>query len=184
VAFPRLQSVLKAANIELTIDGIASLRLKSPSLKTVYLVVLEDVTPDELARLLAKVANDDPKMDRKNPLFGQFASTDPNLVVCRMTPDMRKRMAPFVGGTELRPVERPTGPLGVDLTKPLSEQTPDEIAGTLGGSNKNARPALAVAYNVTPPRTPTAEVKRWLDGRKPARKGTVQVYLVLRAKPA
>ena len=86
-----------------------------------------------------------------------------------------------------------TGPLGVDVRKPLSEKTGDDIAKSLTGQGGVPRPepgktmtkpperlALAMPYNPVRPRPDSPEIKRFLAARKPPRPGTVHVLLVLR----
>jgi hypothetical protein len=157
-AFPRLQSVLQAGGFELIVDHMAQERLKQPQFKTNYCVYLEDVTPAELARLLEQLGQEDPKADKKKPAFGQYASSDPNLVVIPMGAEHRRRVTNLLGG---------------DLKKPGADQP----------SGKAERLAIALPYIPNGTRPATPEIKRFLDGRKPARKGTLQVLLVLRGKP-
>src|SRR5262249_43294775 len=191
-AFPRIQSALKAGGVELIVDPAAQVRLKNPKLRTNYLLYLEDLTPAELGKVLERLGGpDDTRFDAKKPTLGQFAGSDFNVVLFRMTAEHRKILTQHVG-VDLRPLgAKMTGPLGVDLTRPLAEQTADQVVGAL--STGAARPSsaskssghlgLALAYGHVQPRPPSAEVKRFLDNRKPPRKGTLQVLLVLRSKP-
>jgi len=157
-AFPRLQSVLSAGGFEVIVDRTAQERLKQLQFKTNYCVYLEDITPEELARLLGLLGQEDPKADRKKPAFGQYASTDANLVVIPMGADHRRKVATLLGG---------------ELKKPSADQP----------ASKAERLAVALPYIPNASRPVTPELKRFLDGRKPARKGTLQVLLVLRGKP-
>jgi hypothetical protein len=86
---------------------------------------------------------------------------------------------------------RSSAPLGVDVTRPLNEQTATQVTRSLegqGGRPDTGKPAvkaperfaLALAYNPVRPRSGSPEVKRFLDSRKPVRPGAVQVLLVLR----
>ena len=59
----------------------------------------------------------------------------------------------------------------------LSPPTVEELA--VKGSERSA---LAMVHGPLP-RSQSAEVKRYLDGHKPARKGTLQILLVLRGRP-
>src|SRR5205814_3518775 len=89
--------------------------------------------------------------------------------------------------------DKPTGPLGVDLSRPLAEQTADQVVGTLstgvprpsaGASPGKAPQRLGLALALGQmPRPQSVEVKRFLENRKPPRKGSLQVILVLRGKP-
>lgn len=175
-ALPRVQAGLQAGGVELLVDGAAQQRLKQPQLKTNYVVYLDNVTPEELAKLLQPLGQEDAKADKKKPAYGQFLSTDANLVVCPMGLEHRRKIVGYLGADPRQ--ARATGPLGVDLTRPIAEQTADQLTG----DRKTAeRSALALVHGALP-RSQSAEVKRYLDGHKQPRKGTLQVLLVLRAR--
>ena len=85
------------------------------------------------------------------------------------------------------------GPLGTDLSKPVSDKTADQIAASLAGKGGAPRPTdgktavrppeqmgLVLSYNPVRPSANSPEIKRWLDNRKAARPGTLQMLLVLR----
>jgi hypothetical protein len=186
-AFERLQAVCKARHVGLHIDATAQARLKQPKWRTNYVVYLEGLTPDEWARLLRQLAQEDAKGAHK-PTDRQFDG----LVLTRLTPRDHKELADLMGLDPTRTSPKPAGPLGTDLHKPLSEQTAEQVAKALAGQG-GARPqpgkpaakapehlALVLAYNPVRPRPGSPEVKRFLDSRKPTKPGTVQVLLVLR----
>jgi hypothetical protein len=183
-ALPRAQAVLKASGIDLSLDPGTQVYQKKPGLRSHYLLFLEDVTPAELGRILEQLGQDKPA---KAP--GPFAVPNANLVLLQLTPDHRKKLSLYLGA-DPRPIPLPTGKFGVDLRKPLAEQTADQVLGKFGSrpaSGKSAtkgpqRQAVALAYNGVPPRAQSPEVKRFLASRKPARKGTLQVMLVLRTR--
>jgi len=183
-AFPRLQAALQAGGYEVIVDGAAQQRLKQPQSKTNYLVYLDNVTPEELAKLLGPLGQEDTKADKKKPAYGQFQSNYANLIVCPMAAEHRRKVIDYLGADPRR--AKATGPLGVDLTRPLSDQTAEQLTGDKAGSpptNKGSdRSALTMVHGTTP-RSQSAEVKRYLDGHKPARKGTLQILLVLRGRP-
>jgi hypothetical protein len=156
-AFPRLQAALKASGINVIVDQAAASRLKQPEFKTNYLVYLEDVTAEELAKLLQPLGQEEPKKDKdaKKPPVAQFNGSDPNLILCPLTPEHRRKLSAF---------------LGVD---PKSASA---------SSKSSEHLAIALAYSPSAPRQQSAEVKRYLEKRKPPRKGTLQVMLVLRGK--
>jgi len=154
-ALPRLQAVLQANGVGLVLDPMAQFYLKNPKLRSHYLLFLEDVTPEELGCILEQLGQDNPKQ-----VPGPFAVADSNLVLVRLTPDHRKKLALYLGA-DPQPLTAPAGAPAPDLRK---------------------RQAVALAYNGVPPRGQSAEVKRFHAGRKPARKGTLQVMLVLRGK--
>jgi hypothetical protein len=186
-AFERLQAVCKARHVGLHIDATAQARLKQPKWRTNYVVYLEGLTPDEWAGLLRQLVQEDAKGARK-PTDRQFDG----LVLTRLSPRDHKELADLMGLDPTRTSPKPAGPLGTDLHKPLSEQTAEQVAQALAGQG-GARPqpgkpaakapehlALVLAYNPVRPRPGSPEVKRFLDGRKPTRPGTVQVLLILR----
>jgi hypothetical protein len=186
-AFERLQAVCKARHVALQVDAAAQARLKQPKWRTNYVVYLEGLSPDEWAGLLRQLAQEDAKASRK-PADRQFDG----LVLTRLTPRDHKELADLMGLDPTRTPPKPAGPLGTDLHKPLPEQTAEQVARALAGQG-GARPqpgkpaakspehvGLVLAYNPVRPRPGSPEVKRFLDGRKPTRPGTLQVLLVLR----
>ncbi len=181
-AFPRLQATLQAGGYEVIVDGLAQQRLKQPQPRTNYLVYLDNVTAEELAKLLQPLGQEDPRADQKAPAYGQFLSNDANLILCPMGTEHRRKVLDYLGADPRR--AKATGPLGVDLTRPLSDQTADQLSGDKAGSkpaNKSDRSALAMVHGATP-RSQSAEVKRYHDNHKPVRKGTLQILLVLRGR--
>jgi hypothetical protein len=162
-AFPRLRAAVQAAGINLLVDHTAENYLRQPQFKANYCVFLEDVTPEEFAKLLQPLGVDDSKGDKKKPATGQFLSNDANLFLCAMTADHRRRL---------------TALLGVDVRSKSGGSQSAEAAGKSG-----ERLALALAYSPSPSKPPSPEIKHFLDGRKPAHKGTAQVMLVLRGRP-
>ena len=86
-----------------------------------------------------------------------------------------------------------TTPQGMDPKVPLNETTLNQVTQTLAGKGGPPRPdpnkpaakapeaqALVLPYNPVRPRPGSAEVKRFLEARKPPRNGAVQLLLVLR----
>jgi hypothetical protein len=151
-AFDRLQAIWKARGNSLLIDQVAQGRLKRPQWKTNYVLLIEDLLPEELLQLLQQLAAEDRKGEAKRPPDVLFSS----LVVTRMTRLDHKELSDL---------------LGVDFSVATAGQ---------GGGTRPDRQALALAYNPVRPRPGSAEVKRYLDNRKPGRPGTAQVLLVLR----
>jgi hypothetical protein len=184
-AFERLQSALKTHGINLLIDQVAQSRLKH-KLQTNFVLYAEDLLPEELAAILQQVGSDDRKAESKRKGDGLFDG----LVVTRMTKDDRKELSTLLG-VDPRQVQSPRAgtPLGVDPKKPLSEMTAEQVAQALTTSRSEANRssgkapehlAVVLPYNPVRPRPGSAEVKRFLESRRPPRIGTVQVLLVLR----
>jgi hypothetical protein len=183
-AFERFQAACKTSDIALHIDQTAADRLKQPQFRSNYAIYLEDVTPDELARLLQQVAAEDKKNDTK-----KAPSQLDRLVLLRLGARDRKELADLLGSDPTAAV----GPQPTDIHKPVSDQTASQIGAVLTGQGgapsrpDGAKPAktpehaaLVVPY---PPQHPAAnsnEVKRYLESRKPARPGTLQLLLVIR----
>ncbi len=154
--FRRLQLALKEVGISLAIDAAAQNRLDKPRLRSNYVLFVEDLTAEELARVLAKLGRDDKKAAEARPKpDGQFSKMVVNL---------------------LSDADR----------KELSDVLRVEARQLQAGSGKGKgteRLALAVTYNPERPRANSPEVKRYLEGRKPGRPGALQVLLVLRETP-
>ena len=117
---------------------------------------MEDLTAEELARALAKVGSDDKKAAEVRPKpDGQFSK-----MVVNLLSDADRKELSDVLRVEARQLQ----------------------AGS--GKSKGAeRLALAVTYNPERPKANSPEVKRYLESRKPARPGAIQVLLVLRETP-
>jgi hypothetical protein len=154
--FRRLQTALKDAGIMLAIDAGAQNRLDKPRLRSNYAFLVEELTAEELARVLARVGSDDKKAAEAKPRpDGQFSK----MVVARLSEIDLKELSAVLH------VE--AGQL----------QSAPEKAG-----KASDRLALAVTYNPEQgrPKAGSPEVKRYMENRKPARKGVLQVLLVLR----
>jgi hypothetical protein len=179
-AFERLQGVLKAHHVDLLIDATAAARLRHPNPKsqTNYVLYTEDLTAEELAQLLQQLGADDKQAAEKKPGDGVFDA----LVVHPLTEGDHKILETLLG-VDPTPIAPPkdAGPLGVDPRKPVSDQTGAQVAAALGQGKPGADHALLVLpYNPVRPKRDSAEIKRFLDERKPMRAGALQVLLVLR----
>jgi hypothetical protein len=154
--FRRLEAALKDTGFALLIDKAAQNRLADPRVQTNYVVFLEDVTPQELGRVLARLGAEDKKAAEAKPKPDpQFSK----LVVNRLSDADRKEMFDLFGA-DTKPAANGSAP------RPKPERT-----------------ALAVTYNPVRPPAGSAEVKRYFETRKPVRPGAVQVLLVLRETP-
>lgn len=154
LAFQKIQAALKASGVELVVDGPAQERLKQKNVRTNYLFYLDELAAADLARALQRICEEDARTEpKKAPGPSAFAGPDFNLIVCPMTPDHRKRLVSY---------------LGVD---------PRQSAG-----KKAEKLALAVVHSPQPSRSPSPEIKRFLEQRRGDKDG-VQLILVLRARP-
>jgi hypothetical protein len=172
-AFARIETAFKAHGVTLVIDQVAQKRLKQPKAKTNFVFYVDDLTPEELTAVLKQLSDDDKAAESKHKGDGLFEA----IVVNRMSDGDHKELTQLLGVDP-----RPSKPAPADPKKPLSETTADQVAKTISNpASKGAeRLAIALAYNPERPRPNSAEVKRFLEGRKPARAATVQVLLVLR----
>lgn len=189
-AFERLQHVLRARQVGLIIDEVAQRRLKRPRLKTNYVVYAEDVMPEELAQIMKALADEDQKGTNRRKPDVRFKG---HVVVTRLTPRHHKELSTLMGMDPTRvPPPDPQRPLGVAPGKSLPDLTRDQVALALQGKGvprpspgkPNVKPpqrfVLVMAYNPVRPHRNSAEIKRFLAGRRPPRPGAVRVLLVLR----
>jgi hypothetical protein len=154
--FRRLQAALREVGVTLAIDAAAQNRLDKPRLRSNYVLFMEDLTAEELARALAKVGSEDKKAAATKPKpDGQFSK----MVVNRLVEADLKELS------EVLRVE------------------PRQLQAGSGKGKGTERLALAVTYNPERPKANSPEVKRYLENRKPARPGALQVLLVLRETP-
>ena len=174
--FERLQSVLKANGVTLMVDSVAQTRLKLPRVQSNYVVYAEDLSREDLVRILQRVAENDKKLE------SQFSMA----VVTRLTEADYKELAALMGvEPALLMPPKSAVPLGVDPRKPVADGTADQVAKNLAGQGSSAPRAksaehLALVMPSTKPSRPSAEAKRFLDARKPASNGAIQILLVLR----
>jgi hypothetical protein len=155
-AFERIQAALKANHIGLVIDQNAQARIKArPKVRvaTHFVFLIEDVTPDEVIKILRSAAAEDLKAEEKRKGDGQLES----LVAIAMTDADRTELSKLVGFKQL-PAPAPRKP---------DAKAPERLA-------------LTVPANLVRPLPNSPEIKRFLDNRKPARPGTLQLLLVLR----
>lgn len=184
--FERLQAAMQAQGIKMVVDAYGQARL-SRKLTTHFLFYSENMTAEELAKILQQLGGDEQKPDAKR--------TFDRLVVTHLTPSDRKELSMLLGAevAHLPPIN-PSTPLGVDIRKPISAGTADQVIKNLEGKG-TPRPepgkpvvikpperlVLVLPYN--PVRTSPAsskEVKQFLDSRTERRPGTIQVLLILR----
>lgn len=181
-AYDRLQTVLKASGPTLVLDPNAQFRLRHPQLKTNFVVYTEAMNADEWVKLLARLAVEDRKAEAKKRGDGQFES----VVLTPLSKDDDKELSDLLGVDPQKVPTPPkhTGPLGVDIRKPLSEGTADQVAEALkNGGSMNRGPerlALVLPYNPVRPRAGSAELKRFVESLRPSQPGTIRLLLVLR----
>jgi hypothetical protein len=148
-ALRRLEAACKEQKLPLLIDATAQRRLGTPKATTNYVLYVENLMPDELARLLQAVAAEDRKAAKK-PSDAHFTG----IVVRQLTKADDKVMSEL---------------LGVDAMEAAS------------ASKADVKQVLVLSYSPVPSAKNSAEVKRFLESRKPARPGTVRALIVLRS---
>ncbi|MCI0461508.1 MAG: hypothetical protein L0Z62_31540 [Gemmataceae bacterium] len=188
-AFPRLQTAFEAEGVQLLIDQDAQVHLALP-LKTNYVLYSEQVTTEELVRILHQVGREDQKAEAKRRGDGQFD----RFAVSRLTAATQKELRLLLGLDPIQvPAPQAATPLGMDPRQPLPAATLDQVVPILKGqgpSRSDAGPmagkvsdrwALVLTYDPARLRAAKSwEIKRLLDQRREPRAGAIQVFLVLR----
>ncbi len=184
-AFERVQAAAKVMNFGLLIEKRAQERLKLPALKTNYVIYIENITHEELARFVHHMGAEDTKNGSGKPIENPFD----RLVLTRMTPQHHKELSALLGVDPTETPPNPKGPLEADPHKPLSDLTAEQVGKALAGQGGTPRSeagkpphlyALVLPYNPVRPHSGSPEIKRFLENRKPAKPGTIRVLLVLR----
>jgi hypothetical protein len=155
-AFERMQAALKANGIGLVIDQNAQTRIKARAkvrVTTHFVFFVEDITPDELIKVLRSAAAEDKKAEEKRRGDGQLDA----LVASALADADRAELCKLIGIKQL-----PAAPA----------REPDAKAPE--------RLALTMPCNLVRPLPNSPEIRRFLDSRKAAREGAMQVLLVLR----
>lgn len=180
-AFERVKAAMDARKIALVIDPAAQAKLKAPQFRHDYAVYFENVSPADLAELLAAAGASDRTAGEKKAGEQRF---DGAAVVRSATAADAAQLADLIGVDPIRVRPAAAKPTAIDLNKPLSEQTGGQIDDVLDGKRtprpNTTQPGLSALVVPLGVKSRSAEVKRFLEGRKPAREGTLQVFLVLR----
>lgn len=155
----KLRGACKAEGIDVRIDAAAE-EFVMRGLERTWAVYIENIRPEEAARLLARLSADDKKV-------GHFQTA----VLAATTAE---DMAGVLGGTgkELAPPSQ----------RPVDQGTAGEILSGLPGEDSTAKartPRLVVVPHEPMREMPYDEVKNLLDGYRHSRPGTVQLLVVL-----
>ena len=180
--FARLQQVFAERKINVVFDPTTASRIKKPQWRTDFGLFLENVPASDLVEILRAVGTADRLGGDKKPSEMRF---DGSLVVKELSAWDRREVTDLLGVDPVknRPVASP--PPAVDISRPLDEQTAEQVAASLqgkgptrpGSPTKNLSAYVAM---LTGPRDRSLDLKRFLNARLPARPGTLQVFLVLR----
>ncbi len=187
----RLSAAFRAAGVHLLVEPEAQARLKNHRLKADYALYTDSLTADELAKVLEHLGRADKQAEARRHGDGQFD----RLFLWPVSAADRKELNALFGvDTSQAPPAKAKAPLGVDIRKPVAEDTAAQVVQSLErpvvprrDTVKAAAPkpperlALLVPYLPSRPRPPASkEVKQFLDSRKDRPQGTVQLFLVLR----
>src|SRR5262249_26341209 len=110
---------------------------------------------------------------------------DGSLVVKDLSRWDRAELRHLLGVDPVRVRPAPPKPPTVDIRKPLEQQTQAQVNDVLDGKRSprpgTTQPELsALVLHLLPSPTRAAEVRRFVEQRKPARPGTLQAFIVLR----
>jgi hypothetical protein len=158
--FERLRAALQERKVQLTFDPAVLPRLKKPLWKTDYAVFVENLTPEDLAGALQAAGVADRQAGEKKPGETRF---DGPVIVKDLARLDRSELAGLLG---VDPVaSRPARPAldGKGTATPAAAPEPIGYVTLLAGS-----------------RNKPAELKHFLESRRPAHPGTTRVFLVVR----
>src|SRR5260221_1179250 len=106
-------------------------------MKTNFVFLVEDLTPEELFLLLRNLSAEDKRADSKQKSEVLFDK----LLVDPMSEANYKQLAQLLGVDPRNvPGDKPKTPLGVDPKKPLSETTGNQVVQNLTGQGGPPRP--------------------------------------------
>jgi hypothetical protein len=188
-AVERLQTVLRKQQARLLMDPKAQERLGQPRIVTSFALYLEDISAEQLLGLLTELSVEDARIATRRPSEGQLDS----LVMRRLGPPDHKELAALFGVDPTRPAPKSTGLRPSDPTQPLSDLTAQQVERSLAGQGGPPRPqagkapaqagrtVLLAPYPATLAHGGTADMRHYLETRKPARPGTISVLLVFRS---
>ena len=169
------QTVVKKAQINLTIDLLAQERMKK-KLPSAWVIYVETLNAEEITKLFGLLAGQT-RADEKNPpftsahLYPAFQADPKDLLYPASqadTKDLRDLL-----GVDLGLNKRPKA-----ASKPLATTTVDQVASAL---QKNNKPALLLTY--LPVRNNpnlSAEVQSFLAKRDDRKPGTIPLMIVIR----
>jgi hypothetical protein len=172
--FDRLRTALQGLGVKLLIEPVAQQRLKN-RLPTEVALYVESLTPDELALALQRLSGGEAVFDR--------------LIAGPLSPEDGKELAVLIGFDPTPSPAKPRGAAGVDIRKPLADETVGQLTQSLAGAGaprpepgKHGRERFALVSTHPPIKLPVVskEVRQFLDTRNP-RPGAVPVYLIMHA---
>lgn len=181
-AFARVEAACQSLGIRLHIDKLAQAHRKQKKWKPAYLFYMENLRPEDIVALVDQIRKEDVKAEKKKRRSSVLFEAEPNLIAGQLTREHRGLLATLIG-KELQPVPPPSSskkPGEIDIRKPLSEQTTEEVVAALSAPTNKEHQALALTYNTRIPRPKSQEVARFVEARKPTPPGTLPLILILR----
>ena len=183
-SFERLHAACRSVGIKLVVDPELKERIDK-KVPTVYMIYVENVPADKLVKLLQAIHAEERKAEAKQKGDIHFGS----IMVQPLDNYGKRRLAESLGvhPRTLVPAkpEGRKGPLGVDPTQPISNETVkalEKLAAGQGGSTAPGEPtAIAMVYYPNRYRVPPSnELRQFLQQRKGWRAEMVHAVLLLR----
>jgi hypothetical protein len=179
--FDHLRAALQAKKIQVVIDPAVQPRLKKPLWKTDYALFVENVIPDDLIDVLRATGVADRDAAEKKSTELRF---DGPMVVKQLAGIDRRELHDLLGvdPIAIRPMRLENK--GIDIRQPISDVTASQLAAALEGKG-TPRPGTApeVTAFVTMlgnSKSRSADLKRYLETRRPEHPGSLQVMLIVR----
>jgi hypothetical protein len=178
-SFPRVRAAFAAGKIDLVVDPLAQKRLKKPHYRNSFAIFMENLTPAEMVRLLARLA----VVDRGG--VGDKKSSEPRLegtlVIQPWSSWDKSELASVLKANPAPvPLRPPMGPPVIDIHKPLSESTQSAVLEGKGPPRPAAERNSAIFLSLSGTRSDSGELRRFVASRQPLQTGTIQVFIVLR----
>ena len=186
-ALTRLRAAFLSERIGLLVDETAAARLDHGGIEANYLLYAQEMTADQLASVLERLAGDDQEAENKRRGSGEFE----NVTVCSLAGKDNQELTSLLGSDPLVPPTfgfRPALPNNTPKTAAAGRSSPAGKGGATSGlavdpplERPPDRWALLLPYaDGRLKRVTSAPVQQFLDARKPRQKSAIQVFLVVR----
>jgi len=185
-ALTRLRAAFLSERIGLLVDETAAARLRH-GIEANYLFYAQEMTADQLASVLERLAGEDQEAENKRRGSGEFD----NVTVCSLAGKDSQELAALLGSDPLVPPMfgfRAALANNTPKTGPAGRSSPAGKGGTTSSLGVNPplekppdRWALLLPYaDGRLKRVTSAPVQQFLDTRKIRQKSAIQVFLVVR----
>ncbi len=145
---------------------------------TEVLFFTESLTPEEFSQVVEQLGVDDKKLEARKAGDGIF---DKFVLAPFLSGDLDK-LARLLGVTSGHlKMPRPRTPLGIDIRKPLEENTANALAQNFPKNRTAEKLTMVLSYspiNAAPQHS--KEIKSFLEKRGERKPGTVPILLVMR----